>query len=113
LRFEHRLLHLDADSCHDTVPDIGVLEVTVIELLDYPGGCLPESGEVRSSLRGVLPVHERVVLLAVLVSMGDGHLDIFAVEVDDGVQLLGGEVLVEQVLQPVLGVVLLAVKNDG
>ena len=95
LRFKYRLLHLDADGCHDTVSYIGVLEVPVVELLDNAGGRLPESGLVRPPLRGVLPVDERVVLLAVLIGVGDGHLDILTVKVDDGVEFLGGEVFVE------------------
>ena len=45
--------------------------------------------------------------------MGDGHLDVVAPQVDDGVERLAGEVLGEQVEQAVARVETLAVERDG
>ena len=49
----------------------------------------------------MLSVYEGVILLTILGGMGDGHLDIFTMEVNNGVELLGCKVLIEQILQSV------------
>ena len=66
-----------------------------------------------ASLRGMLSVDKRIILLSILVGMGDGHLNVFTKEVNDGIELLLGHVLIEEILQSVLGSELLVVKDDG
>ena len=67
---------------------------------------------MRSALCGVLPVDERIIFFAVLVGVRDGHFNVFAVQVDDGIQDFGGEVVVEQVFKPVFRNVFLAVEGN-
>jgi hypothetical protein len=68
--------------------------------------------EVRAAHRGVLAVDERVVFLAVVRAVREGDLDVLALEVDDRVERLAAEVLLEQVLQAVLGLERLAVEGE-
>ena len=85
LAFKHRFLHIDGDSRHQAVADIGIFVALVEKLLDGTGYMLLESALMRASLRGMLSVDETMVLLAILVGMGEGNLDIFALHVHDGV----------------------------
>ncbi len=66
-----------------------------------------------SALGSVLSVDKRVIFLSILGGMGDGHLDILSMKMDDGVELLQGEFLVEQILESVLGEKFLPVEEDG
>ncbi len=65
---------------------------------------------MRAALRGVLAVDEAVVFLAVVVAVGDGHLDVIALEVDDRVERLAVHLGGQQVQQAVLALELLAVE---
>src|SRR5659263_62386 len=51
----------------------------------------------------MLPVYKRVIFFTVLVAMRDGHLDVFARQVNDRVKWFGSDVLVQQVHQSVFG----------
>jgi hypothetical protein len=44
-----------------------------------------ESTLMRTSLRGVLSVDKRVILLTILAGMRKSDLDIFSFQVDDGI----------------------------
>ena len=66
-----------------------------------------------TSLCGVLAVDKRVVFLAVLVGVGEGNLDIFAFEVDDGVEGIVGHPVFQQVLQTVARQDAPAIVHDG
>ncbi len=63
-------------------------------------------------LGGVLAVDERVEFLAVLVGVGDGNLDVVALEVDDGIEGIVGEALGEEVEKSAARDVALSVKVD-
>src|ERR1035441_8365540 len=80
----------------------GRLEVALVEVAQRVDDRLAESLEVGAPHRRVLAVDEREVLLAVVRSVGHRDLDVLALEVDDGIERLAGEVLLEEVLQPVL-----------
>ena len=56
---------------------------------------LLERALMRTALGGMLTVHERVILLAILIGMGESNLDILAFEMDDGIDALGGHVIVQ------------------
>ena len=58
---------------------------------------------MRTALRGVLPVDERKIVLPVLVQMGEGHLDVVALEVYDRIEGFLGKVFLQQVLEAFLG----------
>ena len=85
----------------------------MVELLDRFGDRLAEGRLVRTALRGVLPVDERVVALAVARPVRDGHLDVVAREVDRRIERRVGHLLVQQVQQTVLRDVGLAVELEG
>ena len=74
LRLEDRVGHLDRDGGDNRRADVRRVVVLVVELLDGLGDGLAEGGLVRTALRGVLSVDERVVALAVARAVGDGHL---------------------------------------
>src|ERR1035441_7745800 len=80
----------------------GRLEVALVEVAQRVDDRLAESLEVGAPHRRVLAVDEREALLAVVRSVGHRDLDVLALEVDDGIERLAGEVLLEEVLQPVL-----------
>ena len=113
LRLEDRVGHLDRDGGDNRRADVRRVVVLVVELLDGLGDGLAEGRLVRTALRGVLSVDERVVALAVARAVGDGHLDVVAREVDGQIERLVGHVLVEQVEQAVLRDVAPAVEPDG
>jgi hypothetical protein len=74
---------------------------------------LAEGREVGAAHGGVLAVDEGPVFLAVVLAVGDGDLDVLALEVDDGVEGLAGEFLGEEVLQAVLRLEGFAVEREG
>ena len=59
LTLEHRFLHVDGDSRHDTVSDIYIVEVLARIFLDGFGDVFLESTLVRTTLCGVLAVDKR------------------------------------------------------
>ena len=101
LALEHGLLDVDGDGGHDAVTDVAILEVLAIEFLDGLGDMLLEGTLVGAALGGMLSVHERVVFLAVLIGVGEGNLDILALDVDDWIDGVGGHRVGEQVLQTI------------
>ena len=103
LALEDRLFHVDGDRAHHAVADVGELLVLVEKLLDRPSDRFAESRLVRTALDGMLTVDERVILVAVLVGVGEGNLDVFALDMNDRVERTDGHVLRQQVQQTVLG----------
>ena len=85
LTFEQRFLHIDGNGSHQSVTDIGIIHVLVEIFLDGTGNMLFESTLMRTSLRGVLSVDKRVILLTILAGMRKSDLDIFSFQVDDGI----------------------------
>ena len=68
---------------------------------------------VGTALCGVLSVDKRVVFLTVLVGVGEGYLDVFALHVDNGVEHIDRHVVGQQVLQTVAADDALAIVHDG
>ena len=101
LTFKHRLLHVECDGGHQSVADVGIFKILLEKLLDGFGDMLLEGALVGTSLCGMLSVDKGVILLAVLVGMGKGYLNIFPFEVDDGIDAIVGHVIVEQVFETV------------
>ena len=66
-----------------------------------------------AALHRVLAIDEGVVLLATLVGMGQGDLDILAREVDDRIERFDGHIVGQQVVQTVLRQVFLAIIHQG
>ena len=61
---------------------------------------------------GMLTVHEGVILIAVLVGMRQRNLNIFALNMNDGIERIDGHVLREQIEKTVLGNKFLAVIDE-
>ena len=57
---------------------------------------------MRAAHRSVLAIHERPVLLAVVIAVRERDLDVVALEVDDRVERLAAEFLGQEVLQSVI-----------
>ena len=89
LAFKDRLLHIDGNSGHDTRSDVTIL-ILAEKLLDGLGNMLLEGTLVCAALCGVLSVDKRVVLLAILVGMGEGYLDVVTLQVDNGIKRIVG-----------------------
>ncbi len=113
LRLEDRLLHADGDSSVDGLADVGRVVVLLEVIADSLDQCFAERREVRAAHGGVLAVDERPVFLAVVGAVGERHLDVLALEVDDGVERLARELLGEEVLEAVLRAKGLAVECEG
>ena len=113
LRFEHRLNHTHSDGRHQSVAHVLHVVVLAEILLDGARDVLFEGTLVRSALRGVLSIDKRVVFLAILPGVGEGDVDVFAFEVDDGVKPLRGHVVGEEIFQTVAGDDAAAVVENG
>ena len=66
-----------------------------------------------SSLSGVLAIYEREVIFPVLLDVGEGHLNVIALNVNDRIERILREVFPEQILESILGSELLSVVTDG
>ena len=109
LRLEDGFFDIDGDSTHDTVTDVGQFLVLVEELFDGATDRFAVCRLVRSALDGILAVDEGVVFVAGLVGVGECYFDVFAGDMDDGIERFGGHSLGEQVVEAVLGDEFLAV----
>ena len=101
LALKHGLLHVDGNGGHQSVADVGIIHVLVVELLDGAGQVLFQGCLVCTALGGVLAVDKGIVFFAVLVGMCKGYLDVLPLEVDDVVEAFAGHVVLQQVFQPV------------
>ena len=98
LTLEDRLLDIDGDSRHHTCSDVAIL-VFAKELLDGLGNMFLESTLMGATLCGVLSVYERVILLAILVGMGEGNLDIVTLQMDDRIERVVRHTILQQVFE--------------
>ena len=112
LRFKDRLLNLHAHRRDDTSAHVGWFELLLEELATLRHDRLAESSQVRAALSRVLPVHKAVALLTIAARMGEGHLHIRALQVNDRVLRSLRELVIEQVQQAVLAAELLSVQLE-
>ena len=66
-----------------------------------------------SALGGVLAVYEGIVFLAILVGMGKGYLDVFALHVDNLIEALIGHIVRKKILQTMTAEDAAAIVHDG
>ena len=104
LALEDRLLHLDTDGRYNAGTNVRILEILVVVFLDHTAYRLLESRQMGTSLRGVLSVHERIILLAILVAVGNDHLDVISLQMNDWIQRIGSHVLIQQIDQAIAGI---------
>ena len=112
LTLEDGFLDIDGNGGHDARTDVAVL-VLAEELLDGLGNMLLEGTLMGTALRGMLAVDEGIVLLAILVGMGEGYLDVVALQMDNGVQGIVRHAVLQQVFQPVTRQDATTVIHDG
>ena len=112
LTLKDGFLHVDGNSSHDTRTDIAIL-VFAKELLDGLGNMLFESTLMRTTLRGVLTIDKGIVFFTILVGMGEGYLNILALQVDNGIEGVIGHAVFQQVLQSVAREDAATVVHDG
>ena len=67
LALEHGFLHVDGNGGYQSVADVGIFLVLVVELLDGTGNVFLQGSLVCAALGGVLPVDKGVVFFAVLL----------------------------------------------
>ena len=101
LTFEHGLLYVDGNGSHQSVTYVYVLVVLREKVLNGFGDVFFKCALVRAALRGMLSVYKGVILLAVLVGVGKGNLDVLALYVNDGVKAVVGHAVVQQVGQTI------------
>ena len=99
MRFELRLLYFYIYSGYKSATDIGHFEVLIVKLLHRTCKRLFECGLMRASLRSVLSVDERIIIIARLVDMRKGNLYIVRFEMYDRVKNLVGDVFIEQIFK--------------
>ena len=112
LRLEDRLLYVDSDRSDYAVTDVCEFLVLIEKLFDGTSDRFAVSGLVRTALDGVLTIDERVILIAVLVGVRQGNLDVFAHDMNDRVERRDGHILRQEVEQTVLGGIFLAVIDE-
>lgn len=79
--------------------------VLLEEILECLGDGLTESGQMGSSVTGVLAVYERRDVLAVGVAVGQDDLDVLAHKMDRSIARGLGKIVVHKVQKAVLGLV--------
>ena len=112
LTLEHRLLYVQCNGCHQSVSDVAIL-ILAVELLDGSGDMLLEGTLMSTALGGVLTIHEGIVLLAILIGMGKGNLDIFALHVDNLIETLVGHIIGQEILQTMTAEDAATIVHDG
>ena len=93
LTLEHWFFDVHRNSRHNTVTDVTILKILVVELFDGLGDVLLEGTLMGTALCRVLTVHKRIIFLAILVGMGESNLDVLALHVNDGIHGIGGHVV--------------------
>ena len=112
LRLEHRVVHTDRYGRYDRRADIRRIVILMIKLLDNLGYRSTEGRLMRSSLRGILSVDERIVALAISRTVCYYHLYILTRQMDRRIERLLRQVVVHQIEQAVLRDIFAAVERD-
>src|SRR5262249_12986438 len=68
--------------------------------------------QVRPAHRGVLAVDEREILLAVVPAVRERDFDVVTLEMDDRIEGLAAQILLQKILQSVLGLERLAIERE-
>ena len=113
LAFEHRFFHIESNGRYNPVSDIGEFLILVVEFLDGTSDVFLQGTLMRTPLGGVLTVHKRIVLFAILVGMRESDFNILALQVYDFIKSFGGHVVLQQVLQAMTRENTLTIVNEG
>ena len=85
LALEHWFFHVDGYSRNNTVSDVTIFNVLAGKFLNSLCYMLLESALMSTSLRGVLTIDKRMILLSILIGMSERYLYILALNMDDGI----------------------------
>ena len=113
LTFEVRLLDLDAYRSDYSLTAVLRSVVFLVELLEGLGYGLPESGQMRSSVTGVLSVDERSDVLAVGVAVRQHDLYILSDKMDRLVKRSLADGVLDEIKQTVFGFVCRPVQHKS
>ena len=103
LRLENGIFDFDGDGGGDGGADVGGIVIFAEEFADDFDDGFAEGGLVAAALDGVLAVDETVVFFAVVLGVGEGNLDVVALEVDNRVEGFFAEVFFEKIEEAVFG----------
>ena len=113
LALEDGVLELDRDRRGYALADVLALVLRLVEVVHRLEEALAEGREVRAAVGGPLAVDEGEVLLAVVVRVREGELDLVAPPISDIVQRGVADLRVEEVVEAVLGGEVGAVEGEG
>jgi len=110
LALEHRRLYLDGNGGCGSLAHVLALVVLAVVFVDTLEEAFLERGQVGAAVGGILAVDERKIVLAVVVGMGEGDLELLALVVAELVDVVLAHLGVEKVQESVLRHVFLAVE---
>ena len=112
LTLKDGFLHIDGNSTHDTITNIGEFVVFVIKLLNGACDMLLESTLVCTTLCRMLTIYKGVVLFTILIGMSKGNLYILRFEMNDRIECRCSHVISKQIHQTITREDTLAIKHD-
>ena len=113
LALEYWLFYVDSYGSHDTITDIGIFIVLIEEFLYSLCDMLLEGTLMSTALSGMLTIYERMVFLAILISMGESNLYILAHDMNDRIQAVVGHIVVQQVFKTITALYTATIIHDG
>ena len=114
LGFKDRLLDLDRNRTDDAVPQVPRVKFAAEMFVHRPEQTALERRKVRAAVRRILTVHKGEIFFPAFGSMAEGKLDPFVLIMDGGVKFrFSFDLIAEQILQSVFGVVTLIVQVQG
>ena len=105
LAFKDGLLDLDGDGAHNALADVLRLVVLLVEVLEGLGNGLTVGRQMGAAVTGVLAVDKGGYVFPVAVAMGKHNLNVFSLQVDQGIERGLAHVLRHQVQQAVFTLV--------
>ena len=91
MALKNGLLDLDRNGSDDAGAHVAWFELLFKEIAALLDNGLAESGHVRATLGGVLAIDEGVEFFAITCAVGEGHLDVGAVDMNDWIEWWLGE----------------------
>ena len=112
LTLEDWLLYVQGYGSNDTITDVAIL-ILAIELLDGLGDMLLEGTLMSTALSGMLTIDKGIILLAILIGMCEGYLNVLALHMHDFIQSLIGHVVSQEILQAMTAQDAATIVHDG
>ena len=100
LRLEYWLLYVYGDGSNESIAYVAVFIFAEV-FLHRSCQMFLEGALVGSALRSVLTIYERIILLAILVSVSEGYLYVLPLHVDYRIKRFAGHLVTQQILQTI------------